>query len=74
MRRAALAPFFSRASVAGLADTTIGPAVGRLVERLEGLRGEVVDLGDAFMALTNDVICAYAFGAPSGFLEREAFA
>lgn len=75
VRRGALAPFFSRASVTALAPT-IDSAVARLVGRLAEVRGsgEVVNLGDAFMALTNDVICGYAFGSASGFLDREAFA
>ena len=53
----------------------IGANVASLLERLEGAKkGEAVCLGDAFMALTKDVICAYAFGSAGGELGKEGFA
>lgn len=56
IRRGALAPFFSKASVTQL-EPTVQAVIAKLVSRLGGLQGSgtPVNLIDAYSALTNDV-------------------
>lgn len=75
VRRGALAPFFSKASVYQL-EPTVQSVVNKLVSRLEAIRGSgaVVNLIDAFAALTADVILHYAFASPYCFMDNADFA
>jgi cytochrome P450 len=56
IRRGALAPFFSKASVAQL-EPTVQAVIAKFVLRLKGLQGSgtPINLIDAYSALTNDV-------------------
>ncbi len=56
IRRGALAPFFSKASVVQL-EPTVQAAIAKFVLRLKGLQGSgtPINLIDAYSALTNDV-------------------
>lgn len=56
IRRGALAPLFSKASVVRL-EPTVQAVIAKLVSRLQGLQGSgtPVNLIDAYSALTNDV-------------------
>lgn len=62
-RRAPLAPFFSKRSIAKF-DGTIQSVVDRLCWRLAEFQktGQPLDLGYAWAALTADVITEYCFG------------
>ncbi|KAG8526052.1 uncharacterized protein KY384_000814 [Bacidia gigantensis] len=70
-RRNAVAPFFSTASVARI-EPLIQTDIEKLNARFRDARktGVVIDLFHAFLALTNDIICEYAFGSPQGWLEQ----
>ncbi|OJD36070.1 cytochrome p450 [Diplodia corticola] len=74
LRRAALNPFFSRRSVVRL-EPVIQANVDKLRARLHGFAatGQHVNLTDAFTALSADVIGAFAFGKPYGFLDADDF-
>lgn len=75
-RRAALNPYFSRAAIAQLEESSIRAKVDLLCE---GLRrhvsdGEVVDMGVAMTALTLDVISEYCYGDCYDCLREPDFA
>jgi len=74
MRRAALSPFFSMASVRRL-QPVIQERVDVLLERLKGFRdtGEVLMASWAFAAFTNDIVMMYCFGRCDRRLEAEDF-
>ncbi|KAF2419032.1 cytochrome P450 monooxygenase [Tothia fuscella] len=74
MRRAALNPYFSQASV-GRLESTILSNVETLIARLRSFAGtgKAVNLSDAFTCLSADVIGSYAFGKSYGFLQHEDF-
>ncbi|TQN65799.1 Cytochrome P450 monooxygenase sdnE [Colletotrichum shisoi] len=74
LRRGALNPFFSARSIARL-EPLIRGKVDRLSARFSGLveTGEVVRLDAAFMALTMDVICDYAFAHDRLYLDEPDF-
>lgn len=74
-RRAALNPYFSNQSVARL-EGMLKAAVENLCARFEGIRdsGHPVNLGDAYAALTMDVITEYSFGKAWGCLATPDFA
>lgn len=75
MRRAALNPFFSKQSVNRL-EPVVQTVVDNLLSRLEGIKGtgRIVNLVDAFTALTGDVICQYSFDRTFGMLDDPDFA
>ena len=74
-RAAALAPFFSKASVYQLEDS-VQSVVDQLVARLRTLQGTsgVTNMIDVFTSLTSDVISQYAFARPFGFMQSPDFA
>lgn len=74
LRRSALNPFFSKASIAAI-EPLVQDKVDRLCQALAAHveSGKAVELQTAFVALTLDVILHYAFGAPAGLLERPGF-
>ncbi|KAE8452045.1 hypothetical protein EG329_002210 [Mollisiaceae sp. DMI_Dod_QoI] len=74
MRRAALSPFFSMASVRRL-QPEIQERVDVLLERLKEFRGtgEVLMASWAFAAFTNDIVMAYSFGRCDKRLEAKDF-
>ncbi|KAK6209990.1 cytochrome P450 [Colletotrichum tabaci] len=74
LRRGALNPFFSARSVARL-EPLIRGKVDKLSARFSELvkTGEVVRLDAAFMALTMDVICDYAFAHDRRYLDEPDF-
>ncbi len=75
IRRAALSPFFSKASVQQL-EPVVQLMVDKLVTRLEKSQGSgaILNLIDVFSALTGDVIGQYAFAKPLGLLDSPDFA
>lgn len=75
IRRGALAPFFSRASVYNL-EPAVQSVVNKLALRLEAIQGSdnIINLIDVFTALTYDIICQYAFASPYGFIDTPDFA
>ena len=74
-RRAALSPFFSKLSVQRL-ESTVQDVVEKLVTRIDALKGTstVVNLVDAFAAMTGDVIYQYAFDKCHNFVDDPDFA
>lgn len=74
-RAAALAPFFSKASVHQL-EPSVQSVVNQLVARLRVLQGagSNVNMLNVFTSLTADVISGYAFARPFGFMQSPNFA
>ncbi|KAH7348389.1 cytochrome P450 [Rhexocercosporidium sp. MPI-PUGE-AT-0058] len=74
VRRSALAPFFSMASVRRLQPVIQG-RLDLLLERLRGFRDkdEVLMASWAFAAYTNDIVMEYCFGRCDNRLEAEDF-
>jgi len=74
LRRSALNPFFSKPSIAAI-EPLIQAKVDRLCEALaEHIQPNTeVELQEAFMALTLDIISAYAFGKSFGLLDQPGF-
>jgi cytochrome P450 len=74
LRRGALNPFFSKKAVTEL-EPVIQAKIDTLAGRLEKAHqtGEVIRVDAAFMALTMDVICQYAFGNDDGMLVKDDF-
>ncbi|PNH40454.1 hypothetical protein VD0004_g6538 [Verticillium dahliae] len=74
LRRSALNPFFSARAVTAL-EPVLRAKVDKLAARFEAVArtGEVVRLDAAFMALTMDIICDYAFAADRGYLDEPDF-
>ncbi|CRK25495.1 hypothetical protein BN1708_004036 [Verticillium longisporum] len=70
----ALNPFFSARAVTAL-EPVLRAKVDKLAARFEAIArtGEVVRLDAAFMALTMDIICDYAFAADRGYLDEPDF-
>lgn len=75
IRRGAIAPYFSRASVSQL-EPSVQANINKLVSYLQDLQGtgEVVNLINMFISLTADIITNYAFASPFGFLDTPDFA
>ena len=73
-RRAALNPFFSKKQIAQQ-EPRIQHHVDKLMGRLAGFRGtgKLVNLVDAFTALTADIIGDMAFGQSCNFLDKDDF-
>lgn len=74
VRRAALNPFFSTASVRRL-QPMLEEKVDTLMRRLLGFResGEIMNASFAFAALTNDIVMEYSFARCDHRLEAEDF-
>ena len=74
LRRGALNPFFSAQSVAKL-EPLIRSKVDKLCARFDAIAqtGEIVRLDAAFMALTMDIICDYAFANDRRYLDEPDF-
>jgi len=75
MRRAALNPFFSTQAVAQLRPV-IQSKIDYLCDALSKVcgSGEPVNMDDALMALTTDIITEYSFAKSYDFLKKPAFA
>ena len=69
MRRDAFSSFWSRANISAL-EPMINDKVDLLCNRLTAAPG-VINLSDAFMALTVDVIGQFAFGKDYAYLRRD---
>jgi cytochrome P450 len=69
-----LAPFFSTKAVIAL-EPVVKAKVDILVQRFENARktGQVIRVDVAFMALTMDVICQYAFANDDNILSKDDF-
>jgi cytochrome P450 len=75
IRRAALAPFFSKQKIASITDY-VSSKVQRLCDRLETEykgRGDPVNLNQCLTALTFDITTYYAFAHSFEYLERPGF-
>ncbi|OJZ88942.1 hypothetical protein ASPFODRAFT_42057 [Aspergillus luchuensis CBS 106.47] len=74
MRRSALSPFFSKASVRRL-QPVIWEKVDKLLKRLDGLKntGHPVRMDIAYAAFTNDVIMQYSFSHSRERLQKYDF-
>ncbi|KAJ6440648.1 putative thiol methyltransferase 2 [Purpureocillium lavendulum] len=74
LRRGALNPFFSARSVTRL-EPLVQSKIAKLCARFDGFveSGEVLRLDAAFMALTMDVICDYAFSNDRKYLDEPDF-
>lgn len=74
LRRGALNPFFSVKAVTELEPVVKGK-VEILAKRFENAQktGEVIRVDAAFMALTMDVICQYAFANDDNMLSKDDF-
>ena len=70
LRRGALNPFFSRQAVARL-EPVIRETIDKVCARFEKCResGEPVETGQAYAALTTDIITRYAFRTSYGCVE-----
>ncbi|KAI9778818.1 MAG: hypothetical protein M1839_007908 [Geoglossum umbratile] len=75
LRRSALNPYFSKRSVARL-EPLIQSLIDSLCARFREARklGEPVNLGDAFSALTVDIITEYAFSKSYACLSKPEYA
>jgi cytochrome P450 len=72
-RRAAISNFFSKRSVQAL-EPLIVDSVSTLVQRLKTETGTgIVNLVDAYAAMTMDIICAYCFGTNMNSLANPAY-
>lgn len=73
-RRAALNPFFSKASVRRL-EPMIRDGVVQLLDRMDtcGRSAEVMPMNMVYKALTADVITKYAFGKSTDFMKLEDY-
>ncbi|KAL9044266.1 MAG: hypothetical protein Q9214_002580 [Letrouitia sp. 1 TL-2023] len=73
-RRAAISPFFSMQNVRKL-QPVIQEKVDILVQRFieKGRKGEVINVGHAFSALTNDIIVEYSFATSANRLRAPDF-
>lgn len=74
IRRGALAPFFSRASVQKL-ETVVQSVVDKLVVRLQQVRGSgaIVNLPHLYASLTGDIIGQYALATSYNLLDGPDF-
>lgn len=73
-RRAPVAPFFSMAAIRRF-DPVIRKKLDGLSARFEEYKrsGQPVNLENAFIAYTTDIITEYAFGISYGYLEADGF-
>ncbi|RMD41165.1 hypothetical protein DV735_g3952, partial [Chaetothyriales sp. CBS 134920] len=70
VRRSCLNPFFSKQAVTRL-EPVIADMINKLCARFEGFRdaGEPFEAGQAYSALTTDIITKYAFSTSYGCIE-----
>ena len=75
IRRAAVAPFFSKQAVQRL-EPTVQSVVDKLLLRLQALQGtgECVNMVDVFTALTGDIISEYSFDRSYRLIDNPEFA
>ncbi|KAF2836666.1 cytochrome P450 [Patellaria atrata CBS 101060] len=73
LRRAPLNTFFSKRNVVKM-EQSVGKQVKKVVQRLERMRGKIVNLRDLYACFSADVIGDVAFGAGYGLLDKEDFA
>ncbi len=75
IRRAAVAPFFSRASVSQF-EPSVQANINKLLSRLQEFTKsrQPINLLNVYIALTADIITNYAFASPFGFLDSPDFA
>ena len=75
IRRAAIAHYFSKASLQKL-EPGVQSQVDKLVSRLQAIKGsgKILNLLDVFACLTGDIIGQYSFAKPYGFLDDPDFA
>jgi cytochrome P450 len=72
-RRNAVANFFSKRSVQALEPLVI-ESVETLIQRLKTETGaKIVNLNDAYAAMTMDIICAYCFGTSMNSLSNPTY-
>jgi cytochrome P450 len=74
LRRGVLNPYFSKRSVVRL-EPVITAKISKIANRLAraSQTSEVVRLDVAFMALTTDILCSYAFADDTGYLDEPDF-
>jgi cytochrome P450 len=74
LRRGVLNPYFSKRSVVRL-EPVITAKIAKLATRLAGAArtSEVIRLDVAFMALTTDILCSYAFADDTCYLDEPDF-
>jgi cytochrome P450 len=74
LRRNAIAPFFSTASLRKL-EPTIQDNVSRLIAVFRRFQktGEVLRIRPAFSALTSDIIAEYCFGVSENYIDAPDF-
>ncbi|MCJ1457978.1 hypothetical protein MMC28_008347 [Mycoblastus sanguinarius] len=74
-RKAAIAPFLSKASVQRL-EPAVQSVITKMVQRLQEFQssGRVVNVIDVYAALTTDVITQYAFAESFNFMDHPDFA
>ncbi len=74
LRRSALSPFFSTKAVVNL-EPVVKTKVDVLSKRFQAAQktGEVIRVDAAFMALTMDIICQYAFANDDNMLMKDDF-
>jgi cytochrome P450 len=74
LRRGVLNPYFSKRSVVRL-EPVITAKISKLATRLAAAAqaSEVVRLDVAFMALTTDILCSYAFADDTCYLDEPDF-
>jgi cytochrome P450 len=72
-RRSAVSNFFSKRSVNSLEPLIIS-CVEKLIQRLKDEKGEgIVNLNNAYAAMTMDIICSYCFGESMNSLDRPEY-
>jgi cytochrome P450 len=74
LRRDAIQPYFSAASVARF-QPQVETLVTKMCARLRAFKGknQVVNIGDVFRCLATDVATAYTFRKPFGHLDHPDF-
>jgi cytochrome P450 len=72
-RRSAISNFFSKRSVQALEPLVIRSAE-KLMQRFEDEKGDkIVNLNNAYAAMTMDIICSYCFGSDMNSLSRPEY-
>ena len=72
-RRAALNPFFSKASIKRL-EPIVRDGVSKLSKRMEEHKfGEPVPMTIVFKAMTSDIINTYAFGKCGNYMDMKTY-
>ncbi|KAF5875950.1 putative cytochrome p450 protein [Botrytis fragariae] len=73
-RRGAMSSYFSKSGVR-LLEPIIQRSLEKLLARMENASktGEIMEMIYVFKAATNDIITDYAFGKPSGFMDRDDY-